>query len=68
MYSNYKSFEELPFFLTVEQFAHLLCISKPTAYDLIRAGKVSAIKAGKQFRIPKESIQELISDAESKCR
>lgn len=58
---KYKSFEELPYFLTVEQLASLMHISKPTAYDMVHANQVKVITVGRQYRIPKESIRELVA-------
>lgn len=60
MDTKFRSFEDLPYFLTVDQFAHLMRISKPTAYDMIHANQVKAITIGRQYRIPKESIRELV--------
>lgn len=58
---KYKSFDDLPFVLTVDQFAQLMRISKPTAYDMIHSNQVKAITIGRQYRIPKESIRDLVA-------
>ena len=57
----YKSYDELPLFLTVEDLAKTLQIGLNTAYNLVRSDKISCYRAGVQYRIPKESIRELLS-------
>lgn len=56
------SYEQLPLFLTVEEFASALKISRSTAYNLVRSEKIHSYRAGTQYRIPKESIRNLFPD------
>ena len=55
----YTSYEELPIFLTVEELGKVLQIGRTKAYELVRSDKIQCIRAGNQYRIPKESIQNL---------
>ena len=57
----YKSYEELPLFLTVEDLADTLQIRLNTAYGLVRSDRIRCYRAGVQYRIPKESIRDLFS-------
>lgn len=54
------SFEELPLMLTVEEAAKALRIGRNAAYELTRAGTLRSIKIGRQYRIPKDAIEEYI--------
>ena len=55
------SFDNLPLVLTVEQMASVLCIGRNTAYELIRAGTISSVRAGRCIRVPKQAIMEYLS-------
>ena len=60
MGSNYRSFEDLPLTLTVEEAGQVLRVGRNTAYDLIRCGKLRSIKVGKQIRIPKQALLDYL--------
>ena len=61
MGTNYRSFEDLPLTLTVEEAGQILRVGRNTAYDLVRCGKLRSIKVGKQIRIPKQALQDYLS-------
>lgn len=54
----FTDFDALPIALSVQQAAEVLHISRNTAYELVRCGKLHSIKVGKQYRIPKASLWE----------
>lgn len=56
----YKSYDELPLFLTVNDLVALLGISRNTAYNLTHSNLVKTVRVGSQIRIPKSSIQSLL--------
>lgn len=56
------SYDQLPLFLTVEELADTLKIGKSTAYNLVRSEKIRSYRAGTQYRIPKESLQDIFSN------
>ena len=60
MGSNYRSFEDLPLTLTVEEAGQVLRVGRNTAYDLVRCGKLRSIKVGKQIRIPKQALLDYL--------
>ena len=60
MTSNYRSFDELPLTLRVEDLMPILHIGRNTAYELIRCGQIRSIKVGKQIRIPKQALLEYL--------
>ena len=53
MGNNYRSFEELPLTLRVEDLMPILKIGRNTAYELVRSGQMKSIRVGRQIRIPK---------------
>lgn len=64
MENNYRSFDELPLALRVEDLMPILGIGRNTAYELVRSGQIRSIKVGKQIRIPKEALREYLSGKE----
>ena len=57
---RFCSIEQLPLFLTVEETAEILGLGRSKAYDLVRCGRIKNVQLGKQYRIPKSVIQELL--------
>ena len=46
--------------LTVEETENILKISKKSVYKLIEKGEIYARKVGRVYRIPKQSVCDLI--------
>ena len=61
MESKYRSFDELPLTLRVEELMPILSIGRNTAYELVRCGKIKSVRIGKQLRIPKQALIEYLS-------
>ena len=62
MASKYRSYDELPLTLRVEDLMPILDIGRNTAYELVRCKKIRSIRIGKQLRIPKDALVEYLSD------
>ena len=62
MASKYRSYDELPLTLRVEDLMSILDIGRNTAYELVRCGTIRSIRIGKQLRIPKDALVEYLSD------
>ena len=62
MASKYRSYDELPLTLRVENLMPILDIGRNTAYELVRCGTIRSIRIGKQLRIPKDALVEYLSD------
>ena len=62
MASKYRSYDELPLTLRVEDLMPILDIGRNTAYELVRCGTIRSIRIGKQLRIPKDALVEFLSD------
>ena len=61
MTTKYHSFDELPLTLRVEDLMPILGSGRNTAYELVRSGQIRSIRIGRQLRIPKEAVQEYLS-------
>ena len=61
MASKYRSYDELPLTLRVEDLMPILNIGRNTAYELVRSGKIRSIRIGRQLRIPKDAIQDYLA-------
>jgi excisionase family DNA binding protein len=49
-----------PVFLTVEEAARVLCVSRTRIFDLIRTKRLRSRKIGRARRIPVEAIREFV--------
>ena len=61
MSSNYRSFDDLPLTLTVEEAGQILRVGRNTAYELVRCGKLPSIRVGKQIRILRQALLDYLS-------
>ncbi|MDY3281333.1 helix-turn-helix domain-containing protein [Dysosmobacter sp.] len=61
MNTKYRSYDELPLTLRVEDLTFILDIGRNTAYELVRCGKIRSIRIGRQLRIPKDAIQDYLA-------
>ena len=60
MESKYRSFDDLPLALRVEDLMPILGIGRNTAYELVRSGQIRSVKIGRQIRIPKDAVVEYL--------
>lgn len=51
-------FKEYPDVMDVKQVSQLLGVSTKTVYKLIRDGSLSALRVGREFRVPKVAIMK----------
>lgn len=56
----YKSYDELPLMLSVQDVAIVLGISKTSAYELVRSKGFPVLKIGSRLVVPKEKFREWI--------
>lgn len=56
MENKYRSFDELPLTLRVEDLMPILNIGRNTAYELVRSGQIKSIRIGRQIRIPRTEV------------
>lgn len=53
-------------YMTVEEVARLLRVSRRTVYLLIRSKKLHTVKVGNRFRITNEDIEEYLNKNKEK--
>lgn len=56
----YKSYDELPLTLSVQEIAKVLGISKTSAYDLVRSKGFPVLKIGSRLVVLKEKFREWV--------
>jgi len=49
--------------LTVAEVASMLRLSKMTIYRLMEKGRLPALRVGRSFRIPRDSVQALLNES-----
>jgi len=64
MGSDYRSFDELPLTLRVEDLMPILDIGRNTAYELVRSGQIRSVRIGRQLRVSKQALIDYLSDAD----
>ena len=64
MENKYRSLDDLPVTLRVEELMPLLGIGRNTAYDLVRSGRLRSVRVGRQVRIPKNALIEFLENTE----
>ena len=64
MENKYRSLDDLPVTLRVEELTPILGIGRNTAYELVRIGRLRSIRFCRQVRIPKNALIEFLEDTE----
>ena len=57
----YRSYDELPLALKVEDLMPILGIGRNAAYKLVRSGQIRCIHIGRKIRIPKDAVAEYLA-------
>ena len=65
MSSDYRSFDDLPLTLRVEDLMPILGIGRNTAYELVRSKQIYSVKIGRQLRIPKQALIDYLTSSRS---
>ena len=65
MASKYRSYDELPLTLRVEDLMPILGIGRNTAYELVRSKQIFSVKIGHQLRIPKQALIDYLTSSRS---
>lgn len=60
MPTNFRSVDDLPLVLRVEDLMPILDIGRNTAYELVRCGQIRSIRVGRQLRVPRDAIAEFL--------
>lgn len=62
---TYKSFDDIPVLLSIEDLQDILNIGRTKAYELIRSGQLRSIRIGRLVRIAKSDLLEFLEDQAS---
>lgn len=54
--TTYRSVDELPLILTVEDLMRILGIGRGAAYELARSERIKTIRVGRKIRIAKHEL------------
>lgn len=50
-------------FLTVAEVAAMMRVSKMTVYRLVHSGELPAVRVGRSFRVPQETVHRYLQKA-----
>ncbi len=64
MENKYRSLDDLPVTLRVDELMPILGIGRNIAYELVRSGRLRSIRVGRQVRIPKNALIEFLEGRE----
>ena len=62
MGNKYRSLDDLPLTLRVEDLMPILDVGRNTAYELVRSGQIRSIRIGRQLRIPRDAVLEFLNE------
>lgn len=54
------SLQDVPLVLCIEDLMAVLCIGRNAAYALVRSNQIRSIRVGKNYRIPRDAVEELL--------
>jgi excisionase family DNA binding protein len=50
-------------FLTVQEVAAVMRVSKMTVYRLVHSGELASVRVGRSFRVPERAVHEYLRGA-----
>ena len=61
MATKFRSLDDFPLVLRVEDLMPVLDIGRNTAYELIRSGQIRSVRVGRKLRIPKQAVEDFLT-------
>ena len=61
--NKYRTYEDLPLTMRVEDLMPVLRIGRNAAYELVRSGNIRSIRVGRSIRIPREAVIDYLTQA-----
>ena len=61
MATKFRSLDDLPLVLRVDDLMSVLDIGRNTAYELIRSGQIRSVRVGRKLRIPKQAVEDFLA-------
>ena len=62
MENKYRSIDDLPLALRVEDLMPILGIGRNTAYELVHSGQIRSIRVGRKIRVPKDAVAAFLGE------
>lgn len=54
-------FSDYPDVVSIAELQSMLRISRNTAYELVRSGKIRSVKIGRTYRIPRAAVEDYLN-------
>lgn len=54
-------FTDYPDVVSIAELQSMLRISRNTAYELVRSGKIRSVKIGRTYRIPRSAVEDYLN-------
>lgn len=54
-------FSDYPDVVSISELQSMLRISRNTAYELVRSGKIHSVKIGRTYRIPRSAVEDYLN-------
>ena len=61
MATKFRSLDDLPLVLRVEDLMSALDIGRNAAYELVRSGQIRSVRVGRKLRIPKQAVEDFLT-------
>jgi len=61
MATKFRSLDDLPLVLRVEDLMPVLDIGRNAAYELVRSGQIRSVRIGRKLRIPKQAVEDFLT-------
>lgn len=64
-------FSDYPDVVSISELQSMLRISRNTAYELVRSGKIRSVKIGRTYRIPRSAVEDYLNvscQTENPCK
>lgn len=58
---KYTSTDQIPLVLSVGDLTSVLGIGINAAYELVRSGRVRSLRIGRQYKIPKNALEDYLA-------
>ena len=58
-----SNIEQLPLVLRIDELMPVLKIGRNAAYDLVRSGKIKALRIGNSYRIPRSELLRFLGES-----
>ena len=58
----YRSIEDLPLVLMIDDLMAVLNIGRNSAYELVRSGQIRSFRIGTQIRIPRQAVVAFLAN------